>query len=453
MQSNVASTPHLRSYCKVVTIGSLAVILFATLLPASGQPVASHLCLVCGTLGGVDSILNVLLFIPLGVGVALCGVPARRAILMISLLSVSIETAQLLVIPGRDASIGDVLTNTLGGALGFAASRYARIWLRPSPLNATRFIVGWGAIWLAIQTISSFAIAPSIPESQYFGQLAPSLGNFAVFHGRVLTATIDEIVIPNTTIADSRGVRRLLRNGATVATTVVPPQATQDIGPIVPPQATQDIAPIVRVADAEQREILLLAQNGADLLFSIRSGAAALRLRPPLFAMPQVFPSGAVIERRTGADTLAVSGRYVPREVTMSARTGSATHRSLVPLTASLGWTLVLPWQWFIEGTRAERVISWIWVACLSLPLGYWAASARPSRNEYMASPRVLIWPAEFAVIYGGLALAPHAFGLAPTPIIEWLAAFAGVFLGAGLAARIAQPMALRGHEDQIAVC
>jgi hypothetical protein len=423
MRGNVASTPHLRVIGSVVTFASLAVIALATLLPASGQPVASHFCLVCGALGGVDSILNVLLFVPLGVGLALYGVPAKRAILAMSVLSILIETAQLLVIPGRDATIGDVFTNTLGGAMGFAASWYTRAWLHPSAGNASRLIVGWAAIWLTIQAISGFAFAPSIPESQYYGQLAPSLGDFAVFQGRVLTARIDGIVIPNTALADSRSVQRLLLNGATVGTT------------LVPAEPTRDIAPVVRVADAEQREIVLLAQNDVDLLFAIHSGAAVLRLRPPLFALPQVFPKGGLTARARIADTIAASGRYMPREVRMSARSGTETYGSLIPLTGSLGWTLVLPWQWFIEGTVAERVISWIWVACLLLPLGYWAVyCARTTPNQTGAWSRLLIWPAGVGILYGGLALLPHAFGLAATPLNEWLAAVAGILLGGGLA-------------------
>jgi hypothetical protein len=430
MQANVASTPHLRRIGGALTTASLAAILFATLLPASGEPVASHLCLVCGTLGGVDSILNVLLFVPLGVGLALCGFPARRAILIMGLLSVSIETAQLFVIPGRDATLGDVVTNTIGGALGFAASRRRRTWLRPSQRNATSFVVGWGGIWLAIQTISSYALAPSIPESTYYGQLARSLPDHAVFHGRVLTAEIDGVVIPNTTLADSRRVQRLLLSGATAATTVIPS------GP------TPDIAPILRVADAEQREIVLLAQIDADLVFAVRSGAAVLRLRPPLFALPRVFPEGA-IEGPIRPDQLLVSGRYVPREVRMSARTVSNAHLSLVPLIASMGWTLVLPWQWFIVGTHTELVISWVWVACLALPLGYWAAySAGLPRHRDVAWPPRLIWLAVVAIVYGGLALAPHTFGLAATPISEWLTAFSAILLGGGLATRVSERMA-----------
>ena len=413
----------------MLTIASIAAILFATLLPASGEPVASHLCIVCGTVGTVDFILNVLLFVPLGVGLALCGVPASRAILAMALLSISIETAQLFAIPGRDATLGDVLTNTLGGALGFAATRRHRTWLRPSQKNATTFVVGWGGIWLAIQTISSYALAPAIPESTYYGQLARSLRNYAVFHGRVLTAQIDGVVIPNTTLTDARRVQRLLLGGATVATTVIP------AGP------TPDIAPILRVADAEQREIVLLAQADADLVFAIRSGAAVLRLRPPLFALPGVFPELS-IEGTNRPDPVMVSGRYVPREVRMSARTMANVRLSSVPIIASMGWTLVLPWQWFITGTHTELVISWLWVACLALPFGYWAAyAAGLPRSQHTARDPRLIWLAVVAIVYGGLALAPHTFGLAATPVSQWLTVFCAVLLGGSLATRISKQM------------
>jgi len=422
----VASTPHLRRLGLVLTIASLAAIAYATLLPESGQSLQSHFCLVCGSLGGVDAILNVLLFVPLGVGLALCGIPTRRALLTMSVLSVLIETAQLLLIPGRDATIGDVLTNTLGGAFGFAASRYTPILLRPSPRLASNLVIAWGAIWLGIQTISSFAFVPSIPESQYYGQLARSLGKLAVFQGRVLAASVDNIAIPNTAIANSREVRRQLLEGATVATRVMP------AGP------TRGIAPIVRVADSEQSEILLLAQDGVDLLFAIHSGAAVLRLRPPVFALPRVFPTGVVTADVKAADTLGLGGRYLSREVKMNAQTGSATNGNRVPLTASLAWTLVLPSQWYIEGTRAEVVISLIWIVVLMVPFGYWTFHlAHPRRAVGFQEHPTPFWIGSLVILGVGLGLAPHVFGLSPTPLREWLGGVAGLLLGAGLAARL----------------
>ena len=104
----------------------------ATLTPAPGDPVGSRVCLICGANGGVDAILNVLLFVPFGAGLALAGVRFRWAILVVILLSACVETAQLFI-PGRDTSLGDLATNTIGGALAYTLVRSAGVWLRPPP--------------------------------------------------------------------------------------------------------------------------------------------------------------------------------------------------------------------------------------------------------------------------------------------------------------------------------
>jgi VanZ family protein len=424
MKMTVAPTPHVRRAGLVITIASLAAIAFATLLPEPAAAASSsHFCLVCGSLGGVNAILNVFLFVPLGIGLALFGIQGKRALLAVCALSALIETAQLLVIPGRDATIGDVLTNTLGGALGFAIGRYAELWLRPPPRIARNLAVGWGTIWLAIQIISNFGLALSLPDSQYYGQIARVLVNFAVFPGLVLTASIDDVQIPNTAFSDGRRVQRLLLDGATVAATVVPAEPTPDI------------APIVRVADAKEKEIVLLAQNGERLVFGVHNGAAVLRLRTLLFALPDAFPT-RVSSLALAADTLRISGRYVARVVRMSAQSRSATHDRRIPLSASLGWAFWLPFPWFIEGTRAELVVSWIWFACLVIPLGYWSLRiVDASRSQEILRHWAPVLLAGTALLCAGLVLVPHTFGLSAAPLRDWLATLAGALVGCGLGA------------------
>lgn len=423
MKMTVAPTPHVRRAGLVITIASLAAIGFATLLPEPAAPVGSHFCLVCGSLGGVNAVLNVFLFVPLGIGLTLSGLPVKRALLAMCALSALIETTQLTVIPGRDSTIGDVLTNTLGGALGFAIGRYANRWLRPPPRTARNLAGGWATIWLAIQIISNFGFALSLPDLQYYGQIARVLGNFAVFPGLVLTASIDDVQIPNTGLADSRRVQRLLLEGATVATTVVPAEPTRNI------------APIVRVADARKKEIVLLAQNGEHLIFGVHTGAAVLRLRPLLFALPDAFPT-RVSSLALAADTLRLSGRYVARGVRMNAQSRSATHDRRIPLSASLGWTFWLPFPWFIEGTRAELVVSWIWFACLVIPLGYWSLRiVDASRSQEILRHWAPVLLAGAALLCAGLVLVPHTFGLSAAPLRDWLATLAGALVGCGLGA------------------
>src|SRR5687767_3754236 len=62
-------------------------------------------CLVCGEYGGVDVLNNVLLFIPLGLGLRLMGLRTSRVLMLGFFTSVSIELLQLTFVPGRDASL------------------------------------------------------------------------------------------------------------------------------------------------------------------------------------------------------------------------------------------------------------------------------------------------------------------------------------------------------------
>jgi VanZ like family len=89
-----------------------------------------------------DLILNVILFLPLGVLIGAwlgqrTGRGAWRAILLLATISAAFEMLQLFV-PGRITSIDDVTANTLGGALGVLLLRGlsgspAAVSLRPVP--------------------------------------------------------------------------------------------------------------------------------------------------------------------------------------------------------------------------------------------------------------------------------------------------------------------------------
>jgi hypothetical protein len=419
---SVAPTPHLRRAGLVLSIASLGALWFATLLPARPIAVSSHFCLVCGSLGGVNAALNVFLFLPLGVGLALMGLPAKRAIFAMFAMSALIELTQYSVIPGRHATIGDVLANSLGGALGFLIGRCAMDWLQPPFPVARKLIVGWAALWTAVQAISNYGFAVTLPESKYYGQIARALPPFAVFPGRVISANIHGVDFPDTALADSRAVQRLLIEGATVTATVVP------AGP------TRRIASIVRVADANKEEIAILAQDGVNFVFGVRTGAVSLRLRPPLFSVSDAFspiPNSPAL-----ADTVRLSGRYAAGSARMVAQRVSASLDHKVPVSGSLGWIFWLPHQWFIEGTRTELILSFIWLASLALPFGYWSRrmgespGSVGSRNPWI--PVVLLGA---TVLGAGLVLVPGIFGMPSAPVRDWLATLAGAFVGWGLAA------------------
>ena len=51
-----------------------------------------------------------------------------------------------------------------------------------------------------------------------------------------------------------------------------------------------EVAPIVRIADDEEHEIAILAQQRCDLVFGVRTGADVLRLRPLRFKSRASLP-------------------------------------------------------------------------------------------------------------------------------------------------------------------
>jgi len=332
-------------------------------------------------------------------------------------LSALIETAQLGLIPGRDASIGDVIMNTLGGVVGFALGRYAGVLVRPSPRRALTLSVCWCILWLATQTITSYALAPTLPESVYYGEIARQLGHFELFRGRVVHANVGAIRIPDTQLENSAKIRALLSRGGLLEATVIP------AGP------THGIAPIIRLADDEQREIILLAQDDDKVLFGVRTGADVLRVRPPLFELGGAFPITSV-----GTDTVAIAANFFAGAALLRAKSDSTRGESQIRVSGSLGWTLLLPFQWFIQGTVGERLLGWMWMGLLLLPLAYWGFGAlRPRRKQVVAMGLA----AAISAIVIGLVLVPRVFGEGVAPLSDWLACMVGLLTGVALASNL----------------
>jgi VanZ family protein len=420
MHSTLAPSPHTRRLGFALVVLSLAAIAWLTLRPAhaSSSPIESRLCLACGALGGVDILLNTLLFVPLGVGLSLSGSSLRKAVLICFALSLSIETAQAFIGTGRVATLSDILTNTSGGAVGFWSARTAPTWLAPSRKTAAWLAAPWAAIWLLIQIVSSYSFSPSLSASQYHGEIADQRHGRALFHGQVDSARIGTIPIPNGAFADSRSIRQLLLNGAPI------------VAVVRLAEPTPYFASIIRVADDKQRGIASIAEQGDQLVFSIRTGASNLRLRQPAFGLPGVF-TGARPPADSAAETLVLSARFNDGTVQLVAQT-RAGHRELnLSPRAALAWTFVVPFHGHLEGGGMQRVATFLWTSVLMIPLGYWAAILARQLERVAAFSLIA---ALAALLAAGLILVPAAFALRGATPLDWIAAVSGVGIGAGLA-------------------
>ena len=380
-------------------------ILLLTLYPTPDQVPytadTSLWCLVCGELGLVDVALNIVLFIPLGIGLGLMGVSWIRALLIIGLATLTIEVLQLSVVTGRDASLSDVLTNSLGGAFGLAlAHHWRRIVFTTTRASITIAAAG-AAAWLLVQEVSALALERSLPRSVYYGQWAPELAQFERFTGQVLAVRLDSIALPGTRLMRSDRVREALLS----------PYSVLEVR-AVSGHPTTDVAPIFSIFDDRQREIILLGQDGRDLVFRVRTRTGPLGLRSPALRLADALPEapGTPIELRARARR----GHFF-----LDARIGGQSWSRDLALSASWGWTFLLP---FDHAFGAEMPwLTMLWVGGLVLPLGYYAGRSGLIRPGIALIILLLLLAA-------GLVLIPAVAGFALLHPLEWVAG-----LGAGV--------------------
>jgi hypothetical protein len=395
-----------------------AAIAAATLSPGIVSPyekdLPGHWCLVCGRLGGADVLQNLVLFLPFGVGLALGGLPPRLVALAALAFSGAIELAQALVIPGRFATVSDVLMNTTGGWLGAVVTTTWRSWLAPTPHVARRLAGATATLWLLALAVSGWALgrdpAPG-PEPAVAGDLpyAPEMGWFA---GLVHEARHGTVRVAH------RGTGPVVvgaATGAAVAGAVL--ESGSDGRPFVVPMlyvhGTRAIPPD-----------LVIGQIDDAAIVAVRLRAVRLRLRQPTLRIPAVLPppSGP-----SDGPLREIAGGYDGGSLHLMVREGGATRARTIPLTVVLGWALVFPIV-RVDSAGAGAVTA-LWLAGFLLPLGYWlAAGVGHTRRGRRAG--IAIAAATLAV---GLALVPALAGRPATPLVAW--GLAGAWTAAGFAA------------------
>ncbi|HYD53077.1 MAG TPA: VanZ family protein [Gemmatimonadaceae bacterium] len=418
--------PQRRFFAFVFTWFGLALVVISTLLPVPAparQP--SALCITCG--GAVDLILNVLLFVPLGLGLGLRGTRQGRAMAVLALLPFVIEVLQATVIGGRHASVRDLVTNTLGGWAGFWLAVRHDAWTWPAPRRALALATGWSAAWLLTQALSAVAVRPDVPPSRYYGQLRRAMSGESELPSLLIGAHIAELPLLDVAMPDSALVReRLRRRPLAVTAEVLPSQA--------PPYS----APILRVVDRQRRELLGLSQSARDLRAGARTVAARVRFRPLRFVLPEAFPPAST---GTGwsRDTLRIEAVFATDAVTLRSRWRGEVREEEIAYSASWGWALVFPMQTW-QGSGFARTLTMLWLVGWMVPVGYWLASARRGG----ASARLAVGGL-MALPLLGLAAVPLVAGLRPSGAAEWIAAVVGLVAGWLAAYRAAAHRARQG--------
>jgi hypothetical protein len=393
--------PLLRALPAAAAIGLIALL---TLEPRPLQAPLSAAtpwnCLLCGGLGTVDVLLNIALFLPLGLALGRLGFgPVRSGIAGLA-LSGAVELLQATVVAGRDSSLSDLITNTLGAVAGAALAKAMPRLLRPSQQAGRHLAFGAASAWLLMLTFSAWAIQPAPPPASAFVRAAPAVPNAGRFAGRVGSVTLN-------------GTRAL---GPTSIPPLADRLARRDVRLEV--EATleswpEQLAPVADVVDSQWEPVLALGQLGQKIVFSVRSRSEGLRLRAPSVKVYRALPAPR------GGRFIAGGALSGPVLAAFAVADG-VERRAETRLTPGLGWMLLLPLGFYPFDYRPD-ITSAVWTALPLLLLGYWGArGARP----WIAAAGMA------AVLAIGLLAIPPLAGVGREGWMAWTACVAALSAG-----------------------
>jgi VanZ like family len=378
-----------------------AFVLVATLTPVRDVRglalVTPLLCLVCGDYGGADVAANLLLFLPLAVGLRLSGQSWGRTVLVCGLLSFTIELLQYRVVSGRDSSLSDLLTNTTSAAIGATVAGLLPRMVAPRPREAAAFFAGGTALLLLLLAASAWLLAPWVPDgplSSHWAHIAPG---FDVFTGGVEAVHLDGAPMPpDGAPADSAALRRRLAAGNfALEAEVISGVPVADRSWIYMLRAGSDRA-------------LTLSQLRREARIDMPAHAIRLRMFPPAVTLPAGLPERAGVPVR-----LTASGR--DGRVRLTSEYGGRERSVELTISPAYGWIMVLPFD-LATGTGV-RWITALGLAVAALSLGFWARqTGRPGAGlAGLAAALVL-----------ALGVIPAAGGFPPVHWSEWMAGALG---------------------------
>jgi len=375
-------TPH-RTRLGATALTALAVlpILVATLRPVGGElPHGWNFALIEGDEGIAEILQNVLLFIPLGVALALGNPRTLRNIAAGALLSLAVEFTQQWI-PGRDPSVGDLVFNTLGTAVGVLLVRTAPTWLWPPAGRAAWLSLASAALAATVWLGTGWLLQPLLPPANAVAIRNPDVGHDAdLYAGHVLA------------VSGRLGVAEPLRITATAGT------------------RSRRLAPLVLMEEGSRRTLIGVDRETLVLRNYSRSRLLGLD-------KPDLRARGALAGVAPG-DTFTVTAWTDGKGPAFCL---ALDEKEWEKKWCGLGYTIGAGWRLiFFRGhfpPLALGLLDALWVAGTCLGVGFWARRHWATR-------------AALGLVALALLVGPGLVGLLATPITEIAGAVAGVGLG-----------------------
>jgi len=355
------------SLARLATALALALILLTTLRAEPSQldraAETAWSCVVCGEAGVTDVLLNLLLFVPFGMGLRALGLRWWHTALVAGGVTLAIEATQATVLAGRDASLGDVIANTIGGLLGWWLWGTRDRLRAPSPRRARVLAAALLLVASATWLLTAWGLEPEgSSDGPWVGQRTRVWSGHDPFPGALGLATISDIEIPDDPLIS----RPVLSRGFTLSMLLMRSDSTTPTKPVS----------ILRVVDRRGRLQLSVAQREENLLVSSRVRASRWRVRTPTWRFEHAMqvPTDVpwAMDWQWQHDRVELRSR--------STRAGSNVATRSLPLSVGLGWVFVHPFAAAIGSTAAWWTAAWL--ALWFLPLGW--CLRRLSRREAM---------------------------------------------------------------------
>jgi len=406
---------------------ALLLISVATLTPGTsafnGNMRPDFWCFACGATGGADVTVNIALFVPLGLSLALLGTPPARTLWVAAGVSIAIECAQRYGFPpARVANATDIATNTGGALVGALLVRYGRYWMLPSQSQARRLIAGSSMAVASLYTLTAWALSPlSVIGAPLLLQSSayPFTPGYGWYHGFLSRVTVNEQVFLHA--GDGPVILRGTAEGArTIRVELTGRDERAGFVPFLYMHG-ESLAP----------PALLLGQEQRDARLSLMLRGSRLRLPGPHAILPDAFagPSKAL---HTIAATVG------PTEWSLASEHADGRLQTRLRITLGLGWTV---FQTVVRNEPAiVTFVSSAWMFVLWLPLGYWCAFGAIAHRATFA----LKEPGTVGSLLAGVSVlaltlgwVPRWAGIAATSWVEWNCAVAGFASGIFFAWRV----------------
>jgi len=369
----------------------MALILVGTLLPTSYETTPG-LCVLCGDRGLADALLNVALFVPLGIGGGRMGLSPFRLLLLGVGLSGLIETAQFFT-PGRDASIGDIIMNGGGAFVGGLLGPYLETVFRPGPDPAKRLTILWGTAIVAHIWLLAALLEPRLPGEPGQLDLYPPAPDGGYYDGTILAQRLDGAPVGSGAI-----VRWSSGSEAS------PGRLDLDLES---GKFRSSYRPFVGLTvPGDMAALLTLGPVNSDLVLRLKRPIGRLRLTPA-----DLWYAGGLSGLEEG-DRFTAS---VWREGESFCLAIDERTRCGFGFTVGSAWAFLVPLGWGNGGL--DRGLDALWLGLLLFPLGYWGRGIR-------------IFGGVAVVVIGSAAVAPAVSQLLAAPFATLGGITAGLFLG-----------------------